>query len=105
MKGISVLAIHTLFYLTLTLMLGTFFNSRGPILGITLGSAIGGSMIGGFIQPLLYVTPWILGSSTELIVMGQSVTPDMMAYPLIATALWCIVFAIVALVSFERKEF
>ena len=105
LKGVGVLAVHTLFYLTLTLMLGTFFKSRTPILGIAIGSAIGGTMIGGFIQPLLLVTPWILGTSTELLVMGQPLTPDMMAYPLTATALWCVVFTLVAVLRFEKTEF
>ena len=105
LKGIGVLAMHTLFYLTLTLMLGTFFKSRAPILGIALGSAIGGNMIGGFIKPLLTITPWILGSSTELVVMGKAAPPEMMLYPLIATALWCVIFAIFALVRFDKMEF
>jgi len=105
LKGIGVLAVHTLFYLTLTLMLSTFFKSRTLILGIGIGSAIGGSMIGGFIKPLLLITPWILGTSTELLVIGQTVTSDMMAYPLIATALWCLFFTIMAVLRFEKIEF
>ena len=105
LKGIGVLAVHTLFYLVLTLMLGTFFKNRTAILGIAIGSALGGSMIGGFIKPLLWITPWILGNSTELMVMGQSVAPEMMAYPLAATVIWCLIFTLVALAKFERTEF
>lgn len=105
LKGVGVLAVHTLFYLTLTLMLGTFFNNRMPILGIAMGSAIGGSMIGGFIKPLLLITPWILSSTTELLVMGQTLTPELVLYPLIATAVWCLVFTIGAVLRFETTEF
>jgi ABC-type transport system involved in multi-copper enzyme maturation permease subunit len=105
LKGIGVLGAHTLFYLTLTLMLGTFFKSRTPILGVAIGSVLGGSMIGGFIKPLLTVTPWILGNSTELMVLGQAVALEMMAYPLFATTLWCIIFTLVAMLRFEKTEF
>lgn len=105
LNGTGILAVHTLFYLTLTLMLGTLFNSRAPILGIALGSVMGGTLIGGIVQPLLYITPWILGSSTELVVMGKATSPEIVAYPLVATALWCLIFTLVALVKFERKEF
>jgi ABC-type transport system involved in multi-copper enzyme maturation permease subunit len=104
-KGCGVLAVHTLFYLTLTLMLGTFFHHRAAIMGVALGSAIGGSMIGGFVRPLLTITPWILGSSTELVVMGKTAPPEMMLYPLMATAFWCVTFTIMAVVRFEKVEF
>lgn len=105
LKGTSILAVHTLFYLTLTLMLGTIFNNRAPILGIALGSVMGGTLIGGIIKPLLYITPWVLGSSTELVVMGRNVVPELVTYPLVATVLWCLIFTMVALVQFQRKEF
>jgi ABC-type transport system involved in multi-copper enzyme maturation permease subunit len=105
LKGAGVLTVHTLFYLTLTLMLGTFFKSRTPILGIAIGSAVGGGMIGGFIKPLLLITPWILGSSTELVVMGQTITPDLITYPLTATAVWCLIFTTAAVLRFEKTEF
>jgi ABC-2 type transport system permease protein len=105
LKGAGLLAVHTLFYLTLTLMLGTFFSNRGAILGIGLASALGGTVIGGFIKPLLYITPWILGSSTELVVMGKPVTPDLVAYPLLSTIIWCVVFTILAFARFEKTEF
>lgn len=105
LKGIAVLAVHTLFYLNLTLMLGTFFKSRTPILAIGLVSAVGGMGIGGIFRPLLSVTPWILGSSTELLVMGQTVPSEMMLYPLTATILWCLVFVAAALMRFEKAEF
>jgi ABC-2 type transport system permease protein len=105
LKGTGILAVHTLFYLTLTLMLGTIFNNRTPILGIALGSVMGGTLIGGVIKPLLYITPWVLGSSTELVVMGRDVVPELVTYPLVSTALWCVIFTGVALVQFQRKEF
>lgn len=59
----------------------------------------------GFIKPLLLITPWILGNSTELLVMGQDVAPEMMAYPLIAATFWCIIFTLVAVLRFEKTEF
>ena len=34
--SLALLGLHLLFYLTLTLMLGTLFNERGPVIGIPL---------------------------------------------------------------------
>jgi ABC-2 type transport system permease protein len=60
LSAVGIMIAHTLFYLTLTLLLGTVFNSRGPILGIALGSILGGSIVGSFVKPLFYVMPWML---------------------------------------------
>ena len=50
LSAVGIMTIHTLFYLTLTLMLGTIFNNRGPILGIALASVLGGGIAGRLYQ-------------------------------------------------------
>lgn len=103
--GVGIVWIHTVFYLTFTLMLGTFFNSRGPILGTTLGFLLGGSVLGGLARPLLFVTPWMLSRITPMVAGSQPVPAGMLWPPLAATAAWSVIFTIVALVKFERMEF
>src|SRR5262245_3367522 len=46
--GMGLMALHTLFYLALTLLLGTFYNTRGPIGGIAMGV-----LFAGFLPPNL----------------------------------------------------
>jgi len=105
MFAVAILTAHTFFYLTLTLMLGTLFNNRGPILGIALGSVLGGGLMGGFIKPLFSVTPWILPKVAWMITTGQAVPAEIVFAPLVATLLWSLVFIFVALVKFEKMEF
>ena len=103
--GVGIMTIHTIFYLTLTIMLGTLFESRIPILGIALGMVMGGSLIGGIIQPLMYVMPWTLGKIASLIADGQTIPNGILWPPLIASLLWSVVFTLIALAKFEKKEF
>ena len=103
--AIGIMAVHTLFYLTLTLMLGTIFNNRAPILGIALGSVLGGGLLGGFIQPLFYITPWMLPKVAWLTATGQAISVELVIASLAATALWSLIFVFVALAKFETMEF
>jgi ABC-type transport system involved in multi-copper enzyme maturation permease subunit len=103
--GLGIMTAHTFFYLTLTLMLGTFFDNRAPILGIALGSVMGGTLIGGIVQPLNYVTPWMLGKTASLVADSQPLPAGILWVPLAASLLWSGVFIIVALVKFEKTEF
>ena len=104
LSAVGIMTVHTLFYLTLTLMLGTIFNNRGPILGIALASVLGGGMLGGFIKPLLYVTPWMLPKVALLTATGQAIPAEMGIASLVATALWSVVFIFVAFAKFEKME-
>lgn len=115
LAAVGILELHTLFYLALTLALGAFFNSRAPILGITLGTLIGGTFLASLFRPLLYVTPWVLGRIASLTASGEMQPLDpavaeisgsaMTTAPLIATAVWIAVFIAAALAQFEQAEF
>jgi len=105
LSAVGVMVLNLFFYLTLTLMLGTLFNNRGPILGIALGSVLGGSFLGGLFKPLLYITPWMLPKIASLLAGGGILPPGIGVVPLVATVLWSIIFVIVALVKFEKTEF
>ncbi len=104
LSAVGIMTANTLFYLSLTLMLGTIFNNRGPILGIALASVLGGGMLGGFINPLFYVTPWMLPKVALLTATGQAVPDGMGIAALVATALWSVVFIFVAFARFEKME-
>jgi ABC-2 type transport system permease protein len=45
LAGVGIVVLHTLFYLALTLMLGTLFNTRGPIGGIAMGVLFAGFLL------------------------------------------------------------
>jgi ABC-type transport system involved in multi-copper enzyme maturation permease subunit len=105
LSGVGIMVVHTFFYLTLTLMLGTLLSNRAPILGIALGSVIGGTLVGGLLRPLLYVTPWVLAKVSSLVADNQPVPAGMLWAPLAASLLWSLIFIIVALVKFEKTEF
>ena len=106
--GAAVAALNLMFYLTLTLMLGTLFNSAGPVIAIPLAFAFGQQLLGG-IPGLISFLPWALvvpvdGSDTSVVsavMTGQSITtPGAIA----VTAAACAVFTIVAFRRWNRTE-
>jgi ABC-type transport system involved in multi-copper enzyme maturation permease subunit len=107
--------LNLLFYLTLALMLATLFNGRGPVLGIALFVAwIGPMQI--IAEPITQYVPWLntimpwqllmpLGKDLSLaayLAMGQALPT---VIPIVATALWCVLFTGVAIWRFRREEF
>ncbi|MCZ7674156.1 MAG: ABC transporter permease subunit [Chloroflexi bacterium] len=99
---IAVVTLHALFYLTLTLMMGTLTNRRGILLAVALGSLMGGGMVP--IQALVQISPWQLQQVGVMALEG--IPLDSMALTmLVATAVWCILFLVVAAWQFERAEF
>ena len=58
--GVGVLWVELLYFLSLTLMLGTLFQHRGPVIGIPLALAFGQQLLFGFLPMLSYILPWTL---------------------------------------------
>ena len=96
---------HTLFYLALTLLLGTLFKTRGPISGIAMGVLFVGFLPPNLVpQAALLVLPWTLKDSAVGLVLGSAL-PAVWIIPVVATALWTVLFLGVALWRFGREEF
>jgi ABC-2 type transport system permease protein len=105
LQGIAIAALSQLFYLTLTLMLGTFYNSRGPIAGIGIGFALAGLLLKSFIPfQLMIATPWPLPDVAGGLAAGVEL-PSIWPIPILATAIWIVVMMVMALSRFGREEF
>ncbi len=106
--GASVAALNLLFYLTLTLMLGTLFTSAGPVIAIPLVIAFGQQLIGG-IPGLSSVLPWALvvtGDESDTSVVAALITAQPVPAPgaVVFAALACAVFTTIAFWKWARTE-
>jgi ABC-2 type transport system permease protein len=98
--------LHMMFYLTLALVLGTFFNGRGPVIGISIAVLVGQDLLGQFIAVKFPWFPTIL--PMRLIDMALPVAQGaaLSSYtPMITTSLMSISFVLLALWRFRREEF
>lgn len=104
----GVLCLLLLFYLVLALMLGTLFNSTGPVIGISLAVGIGMSILP---QLLGTVAPWLVAILPEsLIDMALAIgaglpLPADWYYPLISTTVLIVTFITLAIARFRQEEF
>jgi ABC-2 type transport system permease protein len=109
--ALAVIFVSHFFFLSLTLMLGTFFNSRGPVIGLPLAILFLQQNILGILPILRFVLPWTL-----VIPIGRESTPVlalMLGLPvqseglttLAFIAMESIIFIIIALWRFNREEF
>jgi ABC-2 type transport system permease protein len=110
LAGMGLLALHLLFYLTLTLMLGTIFKDRAVVMGITIGLLYGAQFVAGMFPLLVKIMPWQMvmpinehpQALADLVMRGQ---PLPTVTPIIGTVVLIIAFVGVALWRFEREEF
>jgi ABC-2 type transport system permease protein len=105
LMGWLVMALHTLFYISFTLMLGTLFNGRAPVSAIGLGFLFGGQILPNFLPEwVTLIFPWKLAELAAGLALEQQV-PSIWPILVIATAIWTVVFFGVALWRFGREEF
>ena len=103
LAGLGVVWLALVCYISLVILLGVLFGSRGPVLGIALGILFGGRMIAGFFPPLAYVLPVTMDGVAQAIMLGIPL-PVMMVSQVISTAVLTIVFILVALRRFQKSE-
>jgi len=105
LAGVAVAALSQLFYIALTLMLGTFFSSRGPIAGIGIGLIMTGLLLKSFIPlQVMIFTPWPLQDLSGAIALGMPL-PSVWFVPILATSFWIVLMTVMALWRFGREEF
>jgi len=107
--NLGLLSLYLLFYLALTLMLGTMFDSRGPVQGIAIGVAIFsmlgiGQSLSGFLPWIVFVLPEIIPSLASALVQGESI-PPVWPVPIIAMSLYIVLFVALAIRRFDREDF
>jgi len=110
LTALGVIFLSHLFYLTLTLMLGSLFSNRGPVIGIGLAFLFMQQYLIGWLPVLRHVLPWTLviplNNATEAVVPALLSGQPIYSYiPIVAVASWCILFVLVALWRFNREEF
>ena len=108
---LGVIFINHYFFLSLTLMLGSFFNSRGPVIGIPLAVLFLQQNILYFLPSLGYVLPWNLveplGTTNPLVIsltMGTRVQSNHMIL-LLVIGLEGILFTLISIWRFNQEEF
>jgi ABC-2 type transport system permease protein len=107
--GMAVLGLNLLFYLALTLMLGTLFNKRGGVLAISLGFAFGQQYFLGLVPAAVHVLPWTLaipvddsfGAISTSLMLGRA--PQILS-PVVVAICLVFLFVAVSLWRFENQE-
>jgi len=106
--GMAGLAVHTLFYLALTLMMGVLTANRRTLLGVSLAVLLGGMFLvmnlARFLGTFAQLTPWWLNNVLPAAILGQPL-PLPIWLSIGSTALLSILCVAVTLAKFERLEF
>ena len=111
LSALGVLFINHFFFLTLTLMLGTLFNARGPVIGIPLALLFFQQNLIGLLPSLRFLFPWTLtlgtGSTNSLMFSMLTAAPvqSEMLTILGIVVVESLLFIVLGLWRFSREEF
>lgn len=100
--GMGLLALHTLFYVALTLLLGVLSDNRGVVLGASLGILLGGTLLRS-VWPLSLILPWVLPDMAASVFLGNPL-PVQMLVPILMTFVWTVFFILMGVWRFNRQE-
>lgn len=104
-RALGLECLHLFFWLTLTMMLGTFFNGRGPVLGIPIALLILQDLsefARAYVPSLPLMMPKRLPEMATVLAMGEPLSSWV---PLVSVMVCSVAFVVVALWRFKREEF
>lgn len=101
--GVGMMLIALAFYLALSLLLGTIFESRGPVAGSVFGFLVGGFLLSNYAGWLVAIFPWLFFENAYNL-SEQGWMPTTGVISVVATVIWSIVFVVLSLWRFERSE-
>jgi ABC-2 type transport system permease protein len=102
--SLGVLMIGLVFFLSLTIMLGTLFEQRGPVLGIAAGVYLGSMIFSYFLPQIGYILPVNVKDIATAVAL-QHPLPAMAYSQLFSAAILSLIFTTTALLKFRREEF
>jgi ABC-2 type transport system permease protein len=103
LAGAGVILLALVFYLSLVILLGVLFESRGPVLGIAFGVMFFCQLAGNYLPKIALVLPSSMHGIALGVAMGEPL-PAMAVWGVISTATLSIVFILVALWRFQHIE-
>jgi ABC-2 type transport system permease protein len=107
--AMAIIYLLMLFYLSLSLLLGTLFNSTGPVIGIGIATLFGQTILAQLLAKqapwLAYVLPDSLGRLAETVTLGGQALPEGWYWPLISTAVLTVLCIAGAILRLSREEF
>jgi ABC-2 type transport system permease protein len=103
LAGIGMMGVNVLFYLVLAMALGAFSLSRGVTLGVPIVIGLIGGILPTLVPTAARFMPWSLGGSSQAVVTGVPLS-SIDTMPIIATAVWILLFILAAFWRFERIE-
>ncbi len=105
LAAIGIVALHTVFYIVLTLTLGTVFAGRGPVAGIGIAVVLAGVFFESLVpRDVVVMTPWPLADIAGNMAQGAAPGSDWQV-PLVATGVASLLLLVIALWRFRREEF
>lgn len=114
--GMGVFFLFALFWLVFTLMLGAFYSTRGPVIGIPMGLILGQQFVIGLVMRFV---PWMYDILPYQLIMplNDNEVPYTVAIavitgtpldswtPVLSSVLFIVLFTTVGIWRFSREEF
>ena len=111
LEAMLIILVNHFFFLSLTLLLGTLFAGRGPVIGIPLAVLFFQQNLIGLLPALRFVLPWTLvvglGNTNSLAASLMTRTPVQSEHliTLLIVLVESLLFILIGLFRFNREDF